>query len=174
MSLFSKIFKKRKKNAVIPLIQHFSEIVENKSTAVFSVLEPKIELTVSVSECVKELNRVGLQYDQVSASYITFPAKLFNGLDMIVGLHFRGAFVDYIEIFRPLEYRNSPNFDIKKSYAEIHDAVVSCYGNPQAQKPCYLSEYPSERWLGRNFVMDHSICDRFGLEEHLSFKFVKP
>ena len=146
----------------------------NKSTAVFPVLEPKIELSVSVSECVKELNRVGLQYNQVCAGYITFPAKLFNGLDMMVGLHYQGVFVDYIEIFRPLEYYNSPDFDINESYAEIHDAVVSCYGKPQAKKPAYLSGYPSERWLGRNFVIDHSICDRFGLEEHLSFKFVQP
>ena len=146
----------------------------NKSTAVFPVLEPKIELSVSVSECVKELNRVGLQYNQVCAGYITFPAKLFNGLDMMVGLHYQGVFVDYIEIFRPLEYYNSPDFDINESYAEIHNAVVSCYGKPQAEKPCYLSGFPSERWLGRNFVIDHSICDRFGLEEHLSFKFVNP
>ena len=57
---------------------------------------------------------------------------------------------------------------------EIHDAVSSCYGQPQAKKPAYLSGYPSERWLGRNFVIDHSICERFGLEEHLSFRFIKP
>lgn len=146
----------------------------NKSTAVFRVLEPKIELTVSVSECIKELNSAGVKYNQVSARYITFPAKLFNGLDMMIGLHYQGAFIDYIEIFRPPEYYDSPDFDIKKSYAEIHDAVVSCYGKPQAKKPCYLSGYPSERWLGRNFVIDHSICERFCLEEHLSFKFIQP
>ncbi len=154
LSLFKKVFK--------------------KSNAVFKVLEPNIELTVSVSECIKKLIRSGVKYNQVTAGYITFPAKLFDGLDMMVGLHYQGAFIDYIEIFRPIEYYNSPDFDINESYAEIHDAVVSCYGKPQAKKPAYLSGYPSERWLGRNFVIDHSICDRFGLEEHLSFKFVQP
>lgn len=155
------------------MLSIFKKIMK-RSNAVFKVLDPNIGLSVSISECLKELDTAKVEYNQVCAGYITFPAKLFNGLDMIVGLHYRGAFVDYIEIFRPLEYYNSPDFDIKKSYAEIHDAVVSCYGNPQAQKPCYLSEYPSERWLGRNFVIDHSICDRFGLEEHLSFKFIQP
>ena len=154
LSIFKKIFK--------------------KSNAIFKVLEPNIKLTVSVSECINELKIAGVKYDQVTAGYITFPAKLFDGLDMMVGLHYRGPFIDYIEIFRPLEYYNSPNFDMKESYAEIHDAVSSCYGQPQAKKPAYLSGYPSERWLGRNFVIDHSICERFGLEEHLSFRFIKP
>ena len=154
LSIFKKIFK--------------------KSNAIFKVLEPNIKLTVSVSECINELKIAGVKYNQVSAGYITFPAKLFNGLDMMVGLHYQGPFIDYIEIFRPLEYYNSPNFDINESYAEIHDAVSSCYGQPQAKKPAYLSGYPSERWLGRNFVIDHSICERFCLEEHLSFRFIKP
>ena len=154
LSIFKKIFK--------------------KSNAVFKVLEPNIELTVSVSECIKELKSSAVKYNQVTKGYITFPAKLFDGLDMMVGLHYQGPFIDYIEIFRPLEYYNSPNFDINESYAEIHDAVSSCYGQPQAKKPAYLSGYSSERWLGRNFVIDHSICDRFGLEEHLSFKFIQP
>ena len=145
-----------------------------KSNAVFKIIEPNIELTVSVSECIKELKCAGVNYNQVTVGYITFPAKLFNGLDMMVGLHYQGAFIDFIEIFRPLEYYNSPDFDINESYAEIHDAVVSCYGKPQVKKPAYLYGYPSERWLGRNFAIDHSICDRFGLEEHLSFKFVNP
>ena len=154
LSIFKKIFK--------------------KSNAIFKVLEPNIKLTVSVSECINELKIAGVKYNQVTAGYITFPAKLFDGLDMMLGLHYQGPFIDYIEIFRPLEYYNSPNFDIKESYAEIHDAVSSCYGQPQAKKPVYLSGYPSERWLGRNFVIDHSICERFGLEEHLSFRFIKP
>ena len=154
LSIFKKIFK--------------------KSNAIFKVLEPNIKLTVSVSECINELKIAGVKYNQVTAGYITFPAKLFDGLDMMVGLHYQGPFIDYIEIFRPLEYYNLPNFDIKESYAEIHDAVSSCYGQPQAKKPAYLSGYPSERWLGRNFVIDHSICERFGLEEHLSFRFIKP
>ena len=154
LSIFKKIFK--------------------KSNAIFKVLEPNIKLTVSVSECINELKIAGVKYNQVTAGYITFPAKLFDGLDMMVGLHYQGPFIDYIEIFRPLEYYNSPNFDIKESYAEIHDAVSFCYGQPQAKKPAYLSGYPSERWLGRNFVIDHSICERFGLEEHLSFRFIKP
>ena len=154
LSIFKKIFK--------------------KSNAIFKVLEPNIKLTVSVSECINELKIAGVKYNQVTAGYITFPAKLFDGLDMMVGLHYQGPFIDYIEIFRPLEYYNLPNFDIKESYAEIHDAVSSCYGQPQAKKPAYLSAYPSERWLGRNFVIDHSICERFGLEEHLSFRFIKP
>ena len=153
------------------MLSIFKKILK-KSNAVFKVLEPNIKLTVAISECLKELNAAKVKYNQVSSGYITFPAKLFNGLDMMVGLHYRGAFVDYIEIFRPLEYYNSPDFDIKKSYTEIHDAVISCYGNPQAQKPCCLSEYPSERWIGRDFVIDHSVCERFVLEEHLSFKFV--
>ena len=154
LSIFKKIFK--------------------KSNAIFKVLEPNIKLTVSVSECINELKIAGVKYDQVTAGYITFPAKLFDGLDMMLGLHYQGPFIDYIEIFRPLEYYNSPNFDIKESYAEIHDSVSSCYGQPQAKKPAYLSGYPSERWLGRNFVIDHIICERFGLEEHLSFRFIKP
>lgn len=118
LSIFKKIFK--------------------KSNAVFKVLEPNIELTVSVSECINELKSSGVKYNQVTAGYITFPTKLFDGLDMMVGLHYQGPFIDYIEIFRPLEYYNSPDFDINESYAEIHDAVSSCYGQPQVKKqPIY-------------------------------------
>ncbi len=155
------------------MLSIFKRILK-KSEAVFKVSDPDIELTVSFAECVKRLKTAGVKYDQVCAGYITFSAKVFGNLDMTVGLHCKGAFVEYIEFFRPLEYYNSPDFDIKKSFAEIHNAVVSCYGKPQVEKPSHLAGLPSERWLGRNFVLDHYILDRFGPEEHLHFKFAHP
>ena len=146
----------------------------NKNTAVFPVLEPKIELTVSVSQCIKELNTADVKYNQVCKGYIVFPAKLFNGLVMMVGLHYKGSVIEYIEVFRPQEYYDSPDFDIKKSFDEIHNSVMTCYGKPKVTNPPHLTGFPYERWTGKNFSLEHYIIDRFGPEEHLHFKFVHP
>ncbi len=143
-----------------------------KSDATFKILEPDIELTVSFSECIKRLECAGVKYDKVCKGYIVFPAKLFNGLDLMVGLHYVGDFVEYIEIFRPLGHYNSPGFNILDSFSEIHNAIVACYGNPQVATPGILSEYPSEKWVNKNFVLEHYIFDRFGPEEHIHFKFL--
>ena len=145
-----------------------------KSEAAFKVDEPDIELTVSVSECLKQLKSANINYNKVCRGYVVFSANLFGGLDLMVGLHYKGAFVEYIEIFRPIEQYNLPDYDINKSFSEIHDAIVSVYGKPSAEKPKYADGFPSERWIGRNYVIDHYVFDRFGPEEHTHFIFAHP
>ena len=150
---------------------HLFKKISSKNKAVFKILEPDIELTPSISECVKALDSAAIKYNKLSKGYITFPAKLFNGINMIVGLHYTSDIVNRIEIFRPLECYDMSDFDVYESYAEIHDAVTSCYGNPQIAKLKTETKFPYERWIIKNYHIDHSICDRFGLEEHLSVKF---
>ena len=143
-----------------------------KNNVSFKIIEPDVELTASLPECIKRLNSAGVQYDKVCNGYIVFPAKLFNGIDLMVGVHYCGVLVEYIEIFRALGYYDSPDFKINDSFNELHDAIVSCYGKPQVATLGILNKYPSEKWINRNFVLEHYIYDRFGPEEHIHFKFL--
>ena len=106
-------------------------------------------------------------------NYICFRGKiLHSALDMHIGLHFRLGLVDYIELFRPKEYY-SEQYDINKSFSEIQQAVKALYGAPLSEtiKPLDGLSGSTSEWNTSDFMIQHSICDRFGPEEHFSFRF---
>ncbi|MDO4153938.1 MAG: hypothetical protein Q4E21_03690 [Clostridia bacterium] len=145
-----------------------------KSTLAFAVDEPNIVITKDFTKCKNDLALHGTEYNTVSDGYITFPAKLFHtDIQFICGIHYNLNTIQYIEIFRPIEYSQSTAFDIHQSYKQLSDVLKKQFGNPIHTTGESIGGQQNEQWICKGFIINHYLLDRFGLEEHLHINFFK-
>ena len=89
------------------------------------------------------------------------------------GIHFNALKIEFIEIFRPQEYYLSDYYDINESFAQLSGILRKQYGKPLITTSASIGGNPCEQWHTSNYIVNHYIMERFGLEEHLHINFYK-
>ena len=145
---------------------------KRKATDAFEIDTPRLTIASNMHDPETILMEAKVEYRTVTKGYIVFEGYVFGSdFPLMIGIHFNAFKVEYIEIFRPMEYYRSGEYDIQVSFAELSDLLKKQYGNPLITKPTVLFGYPHERWRTPNYLIDHYIMDRFGPEEHLHICF---
>lgn len=152
----------------------FSLFHKKRAVASFEIDCPKFSIAASSHNIESLLKDAGIKYTVVTNGYITFSGCVFDcDIPFMIGIHFNAHKVEFIEIFRTLEYYQSEQYDINVSFAELSSILKKKYGNSLVTTSASISGYPCEQWTTPNFIINHYIMDRFGPEEHLHINFYK-
>jgi len=148
--------------------------LKKKIAPVFEIDSPKIFLTPKSTDLIALLKKAKIDYTLVTNGYITFPAYVFNyERPLIIGVHYNPLKIEFIEIFRPLEYYQLDEYDINVSFSELSKVLKKKYGRPFITTSALINGYPCEQWITAEYIVNHYIMDRFGPEEHLHISFYK-
>ncbi len=152
----------------------FPLFYKKRAVASFEIDHPKFSITPNSQNIESLLKSAGIKYNTVTDGYITFCGQAFDSdIPLMIGIHFNSHKVEFIEIFRTLEYYQSEGYDINVSFAELSNILKKKYGKPLVTTSASISGYPCEQWTTPNFIINHYIMDRFGPEEHLHINFYK-
>ena len=152
----------------------FSILHEKRAEASFKVDYPKLSIAADSHNIESMLKGTGVEYNVVADGYITFCGCVFDcDIPLMIGIHFKSHKVEFIEIFRTLEYYQSEKYDINASFDELSNILKKKYGNPVVLTTASTNGYPYEQWMTPNYIVNHYVIDRFGLEEHLHVNFHK-
>ena len=98
----------------------FSFFYKKQAVASFEIDHPKFSITPNSQNIESLLKSAGIEYTTVTDGYITFCGKAFDSdIPLMIGIHFNPHKVEFIEIFRTLEYYQSEQYDIYVSFAEL-------------------------------------------------------
>ena len=152
----------------------FSFFHKKQAAASFEIDHPKFSITPNSQNIESLLKDAGIEHTVVTDGYITFRGYVFDcDVPLMIGIHFNAHKIEFIEIFRTLEYYQSEQYDIHVSFAELSNMLKKKYGKPLVTASASISGYPCEQWTTPNFTVNHYIMDRFGPEEHLHINFYK-
>ena len=152
----------------------FSFLKKKKKTPIFEIDSPKISLTPNTVDFISILEKFEINYTCVTNGYITFSAHVFDyAYPLMLGIHYNPLKIEFIEIFRPMEYYQQDAYDINVSFSELSAILRKKYGKPFITTSASINGYPCEKWRTADYVVNHYIMDRFGLEEHLHINFYK-
>ena len=153
----------------------FSFFKKKKKAPTFEIDSPKISLTPNTADFISSLKKSEIDYTLVTNGYITFSAYVFDyACPLMIGVHFNTLRIEFIEIFRPLEYYQSEEYDISISFSKLSEILNKKYGKPLVTTSASINGYPCEQWITAGYIVNHYIMDRFGPEEHLHINFYKP
>lgn len=152
----------------------FSFFKKGKAKPAFVMDAPAFSIVPDTQAFLSSLKASGIAYTLVSDGYITFPGKAFaSDIPLMFGIHFDALKVAFIEIFRPIEYYQSESYDINESFSQFSDMLKAQYGTPLVATAASIGGRLCERWITPNYIINHYLMDRFGLEEHLHINFYK-
>ncbi|MBE6943379.1 MAG: hypothetical protein E7453_03860 [Ruminococcaceae bacterium] len=135
---------------------------------------PQISITPDTQTFIASLKASDIEYTLVTNGYITFAGKAFAcDIPLMFGVHFNKLRIEFIEVFRPLEYYQSDTYDISESFSQLSDVLRKQYGKPLVTTAASIGGHPCEQWHTSNYIVNHYIMDRFGIEEHLHINFYK-
>ena len=152
----------------------FSFLKKKKKTPIFEIDSPKISLTPNTVDFISILEKFEINYTCVTNGYITFSAHVFDyAYPLMLGIHYNPLKIEFIEIFRPIEYYQHDTYDINISFSELSEILIKKYGKPLITTSASINGYPCEQWRTTDYIVNHYIMDRFGPEEHLHINFYK-
>ena len=152
----------------------FSFLKNKKKTPIFEIDSPKISLTPNTVDFISILEKFEINYTCVTNGYITFSAHVFDyAYPLMLGIHYNPLKIEFIEIFRPMEYYQQDTYDINVSFSELSAILRKKYGKPIITTSASINGYPCEQWITADYIVNHYIMDRFGTEEHLHINFYK-
>ncbi len=144
----------------------------------FVIDEPDIKLRSSKTACMKALKKENIPYREVAddGSYIVFFGRVLGMEEQIcIGLHFAANRLQFIELFRPIEYIKEQG--LEKSFKEFQTALVSRYGEPTVtqitdgdSEEGFFSKFYHYEWETDKYSIVHFVHERFGYEERLTVK----
>lgn len=135
---------------------------------------PQISIVPQMPSVIASLKSSNTPYKVVADGYITFSGKAFDSdISLVFGVHFASSIVDFIEIFRPIEYLQADNYDIYNSFSELSEILKNKYGQPKITTSLSINGRMCEQWVKQNYIVNHYIFERFSLEEHLHINFYK-
>ena len=156
------------------MILLFSLLKKKKTEPVFVIDFPQFAISPDTHTFINSLKASTIEYTLVTKGYITFAGKAFScDIPLIFGIHFNALKIEFIEIFRPNEYYHSDIYDIYKSFSQLSEILRKQYGKPSMTTSASIEGQPCEQWHTSNYIVNHYIMDRFGLEEHLQINFYK-
>ena len=151
-----------------------SFLKKKKTKPNFVIDSPQILITPDTRTLIESLKASNIEYTSVTNGYITFAGNAFGcDIPLMFGVHFNTLNVEFIEVFRPLEYYQSDRYDINESFSQFSDVLRKQYGKPLVTTAASIGGQPCEQWYTSNYIVNHYIMDRFGLEEHLHINFYK-
>lgn len=146
-----------------------SEYFRKKYSA-FEILQPQMSITKRMSNNIDQLKANNIEYHIVAKGYLCFQANVFRKDTLLnVGLHYDFGQLQFIELFRPVEYYNA-QYDIDASFADFNEQIISRYGSPTFKVIIPTTDDfigSKAEWYMRGMKIEHWIMDRFGPEEHL-------
>ena len=152
----------------------FSFLKKNNANPTFVIDFPQISITPDTQTFIASLKASNIEYALVTNGYITFAGRAFDcDIPLMFGIHFNALKIEFIEIFRPQEYYLSDSYDINESFAQLSGVLRKQYGKPLITTSASIGGYPCEQWHTSNYIVNHYIMERFGLEEHLHINFYK-
>ena len=152
----------------------FTFLKKKKKTPIFEIDSPKISLTPNTVDFISILEEFEINYTCVTNGYITFSAHVFDyAHPLMLGIHYNPLKIEFIEIFRPMEYYQQDAYDINVSFSELSEILIKKYGKPLITTSASINGYPCEQWRTADYIVNHYIMDRFGPEEHLHINFYK-
>ncbi len=152
----------------------FSLFEKKKSKPAFVIDFPQIAISSDTQTFIHSLKASTIEYTLVTDGYITFAGRAFGcDIPLIFGIHFNTLKIEFIEIFRPREYYQSDSYDINESFSQLSEILRKQYGKPIMTTASSIGGHPCEQWITSNYIVNHYIMDRFGLEEHLHINFYK-
>ena len=152
----------------------FSFIKKKKVIPTFVIDSPQISITPDTKSFVESLKIAAIEYTLVTDGYITFAGRAFGcNMPLMFGIHFNALKVEFIEIFHPQEYYQADSYNINESFSQLSEILRKQYGKPLVTTAALIGGHPCEQWYTSNYIVNHYIMDRFGLEEHLHINFYK-
>ena len=152
----------------------FSFLKKNNANSTFVIDFPPIAISPDTHTFIDSLKASNIEYTLVTDGYITFAGRAFDcDIPLMFGIHFNALKIEFIEIFHPQEYYRSDSYDINESFALLSGILRKQYGKPLITTSASIGGQPCEQWLTSNYIVNHYIMDRFGLEEHLHINFYK-
>ena len=152
----------------------FSFFKKKKKAPTFEIDSPKISLTPNAVDFIPLLKKSDIDYTLVTNGYVTFSAYVFAyAYPLMLGIHYNPLKIEFIEIFRPMEYYQQDAYDINVSFSELSAILRKKYGKPFITTSASINGYPCEQWTTADYIVNHYIMDRFGPEEHLHINFYK-
>lgn len=152
----------------------FSFLKKNKTNPTFVIDFPQIAISPDTNTFIDSLKASTIEYTLVTDGYITFAGRAFGcDIPLMFGIHFDARKIEFIEISRPHEYYRSASYDINESFSQLSEILRKQYGKPLITTAASIGGLPCERWHTSNYIVNHYIMDRFGLEEHLHINFYK-
>ena len=152
----------------------FSFLKKNNANPTFVIDFPQIAISPDTHTFIDSLKASTIEYTLVTDGYITFEGRAFGcNIPLIFGIHFNTLRIEFIEIFRPQEYYLSDSYDINESFAQLSGILRKQYGKPLITTSASIGGQPCEQWHTSNYIVNHYIMERFGLEEHLHINFYK-
>lgn len=141
----------------------------------FKIDIPNISIAPDMPTVTASLKSSDTPYEVVTDGYIVFQGKAFDcDIPLMFGIHYNQTKVEFIEIFRPLEYTRSKEYNVNISFKELSEILKSKYGRPTVTTTDSSPyKFPREEWRTPNFSIEHYIFDRFGPEEHLHICFYR-
>lgn len=102
----------------------------------------------------------------VKRDYFVTRCRLFGGLDVKLGFHFRGTGLRGFEIFR------NWGMPIDQSYADFQQHLEAVFGKPTQTIPSNVDAggdcgFDHHEWRFGHTCVRHYVLDRFGCEEHV-------
>ena len=152
----------------------FSFLKKNNTNPTFVIDFPQIAISPDTHSFIDLLKASTVEYTLVTDGYITFEGRAFGcNVPLMFEIHFNALKIEFIEIFRPQEYYLSDSYDINESFAQLSGILRKQYGKPLITTSASIGGNPCERWHTSNYIVNHYIMERFGLEEHLHINFYK-
>ncbi len=152
----------------------FSLLKKKKSKPAFVIDFPQIAISPDTHTFIDSLKASTIEYTFIADGYITFAGRAFGcDIPLMFGIHFNALKIEFIEIFRPHEYYQSNLYDIYESLSQLSEILRKQYGKPLITTSVSIGGQPCEQWHTSNYIVNHYIMDRFGLEEHLHINFYK-
>ena len=156
------------------MFSFFKKKYGKHGVAVFEIDSPKFSITPNSFDLESSLKKAGIDYCVVAQGYIVFEGYVFDSdIPLMIGIHFNFLKIEYIEIFRTLEYYQSEKYDVNASFAELSGILKKKYGSPYILTSASTGGRPSEQWMTSNYIVNHYIIERFGPEEHVHINFYK-
>ena len=152
----------------------FSFFQKKNTVPTFEIDSPKLSITPNTVDFIDLLRKSKIDYTLVSNGYITFSAYVFGyAYPLMIGVHYNPLKIEFLEIFRPIEYYQCDTYDINISFAELSAILRKRYGKPLITTSESINGFPYEQWKTAGYIVNHYIMDRFGPEEHLHINFYK-
>ena len=152
----------------------FSFLKKNNTKPTFVIDFPQIAISPDTHSFIDLLKASTIEYTLVTDGYITFEGRAFgSNIPLMFGIHFNALKIEFIEIFRTQEYYLSDSYDINESFAQLSGILRKQYGKPLITTSASIGGHPCEQWHTSNYIVNHYIMERFGLEEHLHINFYK-
>ena len=150
----------------------FSFFKKKNTQPQFDINTPKLSITPYTVNIEAALKNAGVEYETVTSGYNVFKGFVFESeIQLMIGIHFNALKIEYIEIFRTLEYYQSEAYDVNVSFSELSQMLQNKYGKPLVTTAASINGYPCEQWRTPDYIVNHYIMDRFGPEEHLHINF---